>query len=285
MLLTTNVILFHNELGLSKTIDVFAEAGFEGIEFNTDLAEHYDNTHGEDFYRQIGAYAKEKGVPITQAHAPFPSSYADDEARTAKRFDEIVIGMRNAALLGAEVIVVHPCKHIDCVEDPTQLEYMKAYNLDFYKRLSPLAKELGIKIAIENILGSVTVSPEGLLRLLNELNDESFTVCYDVGHAHLSGQGASEMLYALGGVIGCTHIHDNNGASDGHTLPYYGTIDWEAVTKAFAEVGYEGNLNYEAGIFVKRAPVALRLESATYMAKIGRYLKERVQYYKDSIVK
>ena len=65
------------------------------------------------------------------------------------------------------------------------------------------------------------------------------------------------------------------------------TIDTfaEAVTKVFAEVGYEGNLNYEAGNFVRRAPVALRLESATYMAKIGKHLKERVQYYKDSLVK
>lgn len=285
MLLTTNVILFHNELGLQKTIDVFAEAGFEGIEFNTDLAEHYDNTHDEAFYRQIGAYAKEKGVPITQAHAPFPSSFADDDERTAKRFDEIVIGMRNAALLGARIVVVHPCKHIDCVEDPTKLEAMLAYNIDFYMRLAPFAKEFGIKIAIENILGSVTASPEGLLRLLRELNDDAFTVCYDVGHAHLGGQGAAEMLYALGDKIGCTHIHDNNGDSDGHTLPYYGTIDWEAVTKAFAEVGYEGNLNYEAGNFVRLAPVALRLESATYMAKIGKYLKEHVQYYKDLIVK
>ena len=40
MLLTTNFILFHDELGLEKTIDVFAAAGFEGIEFNADLKEY-----------------------------------------------------------------------------------------------------------------------------------------------------------------------------------------------------------------------------------------------------
>ena len=283
MLLTTNFILFHDELGLEKTIDVFAEAGFEGIEFNADLTGYYDNTYDEAFYKRIGAYAAEKGVPITQAHAPFPSSYPDDEARTAKRFEEIVTSMRHAAWLGAEMIVVHPCTHISCYSDPAQYEPMMAYNLDFYRRLAPYAKEFGIKIAIENISRSVTTRAEGLLRLLNTLNDsETFTVCYDVGHAHCLGLGAAEMILELGNVIGCTHIHDNNGKEDGHTLPYYGTIDWDAVTKAFAEVGYTGNINYESGVFVRRSPVELRLESAIYMAAIGKHLIAKINAYKEA---
>ena len=36
MFLTTNFILFHDVLGLEKTVDVLAKAGFEGIEFNAD---------------------------------------------------------------------------------------------------------------------------------------------------------------------------------------------------------------------------------------------------------
>lgn len=67
-----------------------------------------------------------------------------------------------------------------------------------------------------------------------------------------------------------------------HTLPYYGTIDWESVMKAFAEIGYEGNLNYESGLFVDNVPVCMRKESAIYMAKIGKYLIERCQYYKTN---
>lgn len=277
MLLTTNFILFHDELGLEKTIDVFAAAGFEGIEFNADLKEYYTDAHDEAFYKRICAYAAEKGVPITQAHAPFPSAYPDDEARTEQRFREIVKSMQHAAWLGAEMIVVHPCTHIDCTADPTVFESMMEYNLNFYRRLAPYAKEFGIKIAIENISRSVTTRADGLLRLLQTLNDsETFTVCYDVGHAHHLGQGAAEMILALGDIIGCTHIHDNDGAHDSHTLPYYGTIDWDAVTKAFAEVGYKGNLNYEAGYFVRRAPVALRLESATYMAAVGKHLIQKI---------
>ena len=282
MLLTTNVILFHDELGVKETFDVFAKAGFEGVEFNADMKGYYDETHDEAFYKELGAYAKAKGVPVTQAHAPFPSSFADDAERTALRFEEIVKSMRHAAWLGAEMIVVHPCNHINCVADPTQFDAMMAYNLDFYKRLAPFAKEFGIKIAIENISRAVTTTAEGLLALVRTLNDDIFTICYDVGHANCLGQGAVEMIYALGDAIGCTHIHDNDGTSDGHTLPYYGNIDWEGVMKAFAAVGYKGNLNYEAGLFVRRSPVAIRQQSAIYMAAVGKHLIGRFYQYQTA---
>ena len=278
MLLTTNFILFHDVLGLEKTVDVLAKAGFAGIEFNADLKEYYTDAHDEAFYRGVRAYAAEKGAPITQAHAPFPSAFADNEARTARRFFEIVRSMQHAAWLGAKMIVVHPCTHQSC--EGEGFDVMMDYNVKFYKRLQPYAEEFGIQIAIENIQRSVTATPAGLLQLLRALDSDAFTVCYDVGHAHCTGQGAAEMIYALGDVIGCTHIHDNDGARDLHTLPYYGTIDWEAVTKAFAEVGYKGNINYEAGLFLKRAPALLRQESANYMAAVGKHLIDRIHHYR-----
>jgi sugar phosphate isomerase/epimerase len=110
-----------------------------------------------------------------------------------------------------------------------------------------------------------------------------FKVCYDVGHAKICGQDPADMIRKIGPYIGCTHIHDNDGIHDSHTLPFYGTIDWENVMKAFAEIGYEGNLNYEAGLFVRNAPVDLRRESAEYMARIGKYLIGRYYHYQSNI--
>ncbi len=279
MLLTSNFINFHDVLGVRKTIDVFAAAGFDGIEFNADLKEYYTDAHDEGFYRELRQYAEDKGIVFPQAHAPFSSSYTDEE-KTKRRFDDIVRSMRHVSWHGVKNIVVHPCRHVDCTT-PDGYEQMMEYNLDFYKRLIPYAEEYGLRIAIENIRDCITVTPEGLLALLRALNNDAFTVCYDVGHANKTGQGAAEMIYKLGGYIGCTHIHDNDGIHDSHTLPYYGTIDWEAVMQAFAAVGYEGILNYEAGNFVKTAPVDLRSESAEYMARVGRHLIKRYHHYKN----
>lgn len=280
MKLTTNIMLFHNELGVRKTVDVFARAGFEGIEFNADLKEYHNDDHDEAFYKDLRAYAEAQGIPFTQAHAPFGSAYVDEE-KTRQRFLEIVKSIKHVSWLGVPAIIVHPATHLEAKTEEGFARMME-YNLDFYRRLIPYCEEFGVKIAIENIPGAVTEGAEGLLSLLDALDSDAFTICYDVGHAHIRGQGAADMIRALGARIGCTHIHDNDGVHDSHTLPFYGTIDWESVMQAFAESGYEGNLNYESGAFVKKMPVSLRQESANYMASVGKHLIGRYLHYKNA---
>ena len=41
------------------------------------------------------------------------------------------------------------------------------------------------------------------------------------------------------------HIDDNNGTADQHRLPYRGTVDWQDVMSALAEVGYDRLFNME----------------------------------------
>ena len=279
MKISSNFINFHNELGIEKTIDVFGTAGFEAIDFNTDLKEYHTDAHDKDFYINIKKYANDKGITFSQTHAPFASSFADEE-KTKIRFCEIVKAMEHSSWLGADMIVVHPCSHVNYKEN-NNYDFMMQYNLGFYKKLIPYAEKYNIKIAIENIGDSVTETPKGLLELINVLNNDIFTVCYDVGHANICGQNPADMITKTGKYIGCTHIHDNDGIHDSHTLPYYGTIDWESVMRAFAEVGYDGDLSYEAGNFLKKVPVCMRAESAKYMAKVAKYLVDRYWYYNN----
>lgn len=280
MKISSNVIRFHNEIGLKKTIDIFSEVGFERIDFNADIEEYHTDAHDKEFYIEVKKYAEDRGILFEQTHAPFGSSFLEED-KTQKRFDEIVKSMEHSSYLGADMVVVHPCKHIDYKED-NNYDLMMQYNLDFYRRLIPYAEEFGVKVAIENLKNCITETPEGLLELINTLNNEAFTVCYDVGHTNICGQDPADMLRKIGKHIGCTHIHDNDGIIDRHTLPFYGTIDWESVMKAFAEVDYKGNLNYEAGFFVKNMPVSLRKESAKYMAEVAKYLVERYWFYKNN---
>ena len=44
---------------LKKTIDIFSDAGFEGIDFNADLEEYYTDVHYEAFYKNIKKYAQD----------------------------------------------------------------------------------------------------------------------------------------------------------------------------------------------------------------------------------
>lgn len=278
MYLSTNIIRFVTAFGLEKTLDLFADVGFRGIDFNTDLPEYYTDAHDKAFYQDIRNYAQDRGLAFSQSHAPFGSAYVDVE-RTKQRFAEIVCGMRHSSYLGVEMIVVHPCGHLNYREEGNR-EIMMDYNLDFYRRLIPYAEEYNIKIAIENINGTLTDTSDGLVELFDTLNNPVFTVCFDVGHAHIMGEDPADMIRKLGSRIGCTHIHDNNGTGDTHTLPFYGNIDWESVTKAFADIRYDGNLSYEASGFVKDLPQVMMPEGAAYMAKVGHYLIDRIASYR-----
>ena len=283
MLLSANMIRLYDTYGIKNMFDVLAKAGFEGIDFNNDVAEYCTTEHDEEFYRSLGKYAASRGVAICQAHAPFPSSYVEED-KSAKRFEEIVQGIKNAAYLGAPMIVVHPCVHLDFAVEGNP-EILFEYNLNFYKKLIPVARECGIKIAIENIgRVSITSTPERLNKLFDTLNDPVFTVCFDVGHCLLQGVDPAEAIRAIGHrlVDGCTHVHDNNGDRDTHTLPYYGKVEWESVMKALADIDYAGDLNYEASAFIKDIPVALYEDGLTYMAKVGKYLIERFEFYKEN---
>ena len=280
MLLSANMIRVHDTFGVKGFFDVFSKTGFQGVDFNFDVEGYSTTEHGEEFYRDLGEYAKSRGIAICQAHAPFPSSYNDEE-KTEKRFKEIVQSMKNAAYMGAPVIVVHPCTHLDFSIDGNP-ELLFEYNLNFYRRLIPYAEEIGIKIAIENIGRiSITSTPERLNRLCDTLNNPVFTVCFDVGHCMLQNVDPGEAIRKIGDrlVDGCTHVHDNFGDTDAHTLPYYGKVDWEDVMKALAEIGYRGDLNYEASNFIKDVPTDLYVDGLIYMSKVGHYLISRFEYY------
>ena len=282
MLLSANMIRVHDTFGIKKTFDVFAQAGFQGIDFNNDIGEYYTQEHDQAFYSELGRYANARGITICQAHAPFGSSFPEAD-KAAKRFEEIVQSIKNASYLGAPMIVVHPCTQLDYSVEGNP-EKLFEYNLDFYRRLIPYAREAGIKIAIENIgRVSITSTPERLNRLYDALNDPVFTVCFDVGHCLFQGVDPAEAIRKLGHrlVNGCTHIHDNFGDTDAHTLPYYGRVDWESVMKALADIDYKGDLNYEASNFIKDVPAELYIDGLTYMAKVGHYLIGRFEYYKS----
>lgn len=275
MKLVSNIMPFEKAEDLTKIIDILSAAGFDGIDFNANLPEYYGDAHDEAFYREARAYAEDRGIVFSQAHAPFASSFAEEE-KNRRRFEEILRGMQHAAWLGAEILVVHPCAHLKH-KQKNHRQLLLDYNVDFFQRLLPYAVDAGMKIAIENIPGTITETAEGLLELLHALNHPAFTLCLDAGHAHVMRVNAAEMVLKLGSAIGCTHIHDNDGVSDLHQMPFFGTIGWEEVMAAFAQIGYSGNLSYESGVFAKNAPAELYPAAARYMADTGRHLIECFQ--------
>ena len=71
------------------------------------------------------------------------------------------------------------------------------------------------------------------VRELTDLADafgdgEHVGVCYDFGHANLTGSAFHRRnLNLIGKRLKAVHVQDNHGEWDEHLMPFFGSIDWE----------------------------------------------------------
>lgn len=285
MKLSANTNLLDKIFGPRATVDMFAAAGFDALDFSQFRDEFYTDAHDKTFYTELRDYAESKGLYYNQAHAPFGSSFTD-EAQTEKRFEEITTAMRIASWLGVRNIIVHPCQHLTYAEEGVP-EKLFEINMAFYRRLIPYCEEYGIRVAVENmwqhtgmINHSTCSRASEFLRYMDALDDH-FVACLDIGHAVLVREDPDRMIRALGGkYLKSLHVHDVDGVVDSHTLPFIGVTDWEAVMKALAEIDYQGEFTYEAGNFLLKTPDPLKQQALNYMGQVGKYLISRFDAYK-----
>ena len=159
--------------------------------------------------------------------------------------------------------------------------------MQFYNALKPYAEEYGVKIGVENMWqmpGGIKIDhstcsrPEEFVRYIDTLNSEWFVACLDIGHAPLVGVDPAELIRALGkDRLKALHVHDVDGKSDLHTMPYCSKINWDSVCAALKEIGYEGDFTYEIGGFFNPLPKDLLLPAAKLSVATGRHLISKIK--------
>lgn len=268
--------------GVEESIRIIAKAGFDAYDFSfCDLPS--DNPFFTEEYmsyaKSIKAVAEECGIPCNQAHAPFPSSVGDPEKDEAI-FNNIVKSIEFAGFLGAKCIVVHPKQHLVYAEHQEELFKL---NVEFYGRLLPYAEKYGVRIATENMwqwngnakacIDSTCSRAWEFNKYIDALNSPYMVGCLDIGHVSLMGTDIPRFIHEMGSEhIFALHVHETDLKSDNHTLPFTQKIDWMAVANALGEIGYKGDLTFEAGEFTKKMPAELALDAETLMLKVGRYI-------------
>ena len=257
MIVSTQTHFLADTYGLEASIEMLADAGFEGLDLSMfSLSTPIFGDDYKAYAEKIRAIADRRGVKFVQAHAPFGGGY---EKYMADKVPLLPRAMEFSAMLGISNIVIHPIqKGIYYGNEKTLFDM----NVEFYRSLAPHAKKYGIKIAIENmwqrhpvtkhICDDVLADPKELAAMYDALNDpEAFTVCLDLGHVALCQREPEDAIRTIGSRIGCLHIHDVDYIDDLHTLPGVGKIKWNKVCDALAEIGYKGCYNLEADNFFR----------------------------------
>lgn len=275
---------------IEQSLSMLRDAGFDGVDFQI-FGEAQDalcRPDFEDYYAKLGAYARDIGLEISQTHAPFPTYVADkSDAENEEIFDSVRRAIVASGKLGTKYVVVHPPVLRGRKYDELKAEN-RAFGLDFYNRLAPVAKAAGVKIAIENMwtydtdfehICPTTLShAEELAEWCDALGREQFTVCLDIGHCPLTHDDPAKAIRILGERLEVLHVHDVDGHHDLHTAPFFGKIRWEEVCQALADIDYRGVLNLESSMFVRADfPGEVYQAALNLQASIARYLADEVE--------
>lgn len=114
-------------------------------------------------------------------------------------------------------------------------------NIDSIKILSSYARELDIKIAIENLpnrYGFIMNTPNHFQKLYEEPNLEDLGIVLDTGHSNLESK-TEAFLRELPEKIFQIHISDNMGTDDQHLEVGHGNIDWNNFANILSEINYK----------------------------------------------
>ena len=86
-------------------------------------------------------------------------------------------------------------------------------------------------------------TPENVAAVLDAVPDLK---CHlDLGHCQVVDGQPGAMIRRFASRLVHLHAHDNMGDRDLHLPPGTGTIDWEDVFRALAEIGFEGTMTLE----------------------------------------
>ncbi len=184
------------------------------------------------------------GLKVNQVHGPWPVPKGHEEGMASMKKS-----IRGTAALGSKYWIIHPMMPYGVLEKGTDDEPKTwQYNLEVFKELVEEAKAHGVIICLENMpfVNFSISTPEEIMRLVREINDDSFKVCLDTGHVNMFKDVTNADAVRLFGKDLCTlHCHDNPGNYDNHYMPYFGTIDWRDFYKALCEIGFDGVFSLE----------------------------------------
>jgi sugar phosphate isomerase/epimerase len=132
--------------------------------------------------------------------------------------------------------------------------------------VSEMAREQGIKFAIEGHAHVIVSGTDAMLRLFDQVNDPSLVVNFDTSWHFIQREYLPMSILKLKNRIAHVHVRDADGLLFYGAPPGQGIIDWLGVVRALSDVGYDGFLSFEWSGYDDYLSIAR--EAKNYMTRI-----------------
>lgn len=257
---------------LYQTLKQIAKAGFSHIHWCHEWCADY--TYSKPEMYQILSWMKDLGLgckglhategckrPLTPGRFHYRCTAQDRRDYTSENKYNRQAGVeliRNrvemAHILGTDAIVLHmqlPYKSFE--ENP---DFQERYFRQVYKsfdELQPFCLDLGVRICVENMLGTPNFHQINQFdRLFSRYNSDFLDFCLDTGHALITGNDPLEFAKRYQDRLYMMHMSDNHGLRsqacwesglemspcDEHKNPFQGLFPWDEFAKIVADSPY-----------------------------------------------
>ena len=234
------ISMLAKEVPYATRFKIARDAGFDAVEMQT--------IAGEAEAAEIREAALASGVRIHSVmnmdHWRFPLSSPDGEV-VNRSVAGMETSLRNAALWEADTVLLVPA-----VVDATT-SYRDAWTRSqrvIRERLLPMARELKVTVAVEEVWNKFLLSPLEFARYIDEFESPWVKAYFDVGNVVFYGF-PQDWIRALGPRIAKVHLKDFHLDRPAGRFAWTnigdGDIDWPVVWRAFEEVGYRGYFTTE----------------------------------------
>lgn len=219
---------------------VAREAGFDAIEMQT-IARPEEAAEIRDAARTAGLRIHSV-MNMDHWRLPLSSSDPDVVNRSAQGMET---SLRNAALWGADTVLLVPA-----VVD-AKTSYLDAYQRSqrvIRERLLPMARDLKVIIAVEEVWNKFLLSPIEFARYVDEFESAWLRAYFDVGNIVMYAF-PQDWIRTLGRRIVKVHLKDFNFDRANGRFTWKsigeGDIDWPEVRRALGDIGYAGYVTTE----------------------------------------
>ena len=175
-------------------------------------------------------------------HVPIFVSIADlyESIRNASQ-EEVLKSLDLAVEIGVERLVIH--KGSARGLGKRLKDVVRRYEVEFFKRLTKKARELGLILLLENLDGLNEI--EDLEFFFRRFKKLKFTL--DVGHANLFAKEnrSIKLIRKFRRRLMHIHLHDNLGRRDDHLPIGCGNIDFLKIFKELKRIKFDETMTLE----------------------------------------
>ncbi len=238
---------------IAETMQEAKELGFEAIELAIASKGVLTEKTTQAECEEIAATAQKIGIDISSVASGESwgcSPTANDAETRIKIIDFTSKALQVTKWLGTDAYLFVPgAVNVFFLPDAEVIPYDFCYQraIEAIKELLPAAEETGVALCIENVWNKFLLSPLEMRDFIDNFNSQMIGAYFDVGNVLLTGY-PDHWIRILGKRIKRVHVKDfklSVGTAEGFVDLLEGDVDFEAVKKALADVGYDSYVTAE----------------------------------------